>query len=93
MPDSLRHARAGGLRVADAYLQQSIGFILAACGWWFILWQWIPIYASLTVGSFVNPIARIIGWNSLSDWLITKNGVFISSIASSSWPRSWWPSA
>jgi APA family basic amino acid/polyamine antiporter len=74
--------RAGGDYVWQTRIFNSpIGFILAACGWWFILWQWIPIYASLTVGSFVNPIARIIGWNSLSDWLITKNGVFVSSIA------------
>ena len=73
--------RAGGDYVWMTRIFNSpIGFVLAAGGWWFILWQWIPIYASLTVGSFVNPIVRIIGWNGLADWLATKNGIFVSSL-------------
>ena len=55
--------------------------MLAATGWWFILWQWIPIYAALTCQSFIKPIFRIIGFNGGADWLTTKNGVFLTSVA------------
>jgi amino acid transporter len=73
--------RAGGDYVWQTRVFNSpIGFVLAATGWWFILWQWIPIYAALTVGSFVNPVLRILGWNAIADWLATKNGVFVSSL-------------
>lgn len=73
--------RAGGDYVWQTRVFNSpIGFVLAACGWWFILWQWIPIYASLTVGSFIKPIFRIIGFNGGADWLSSKNGIFISSL-------------
>jgi APA family basic amino acid/polyamine antiporter len=73
--------RAGGDYVWQTRVFNSpTGFILAATGWWFILWQWIPIYAALTVYSFVNPVARIIGWNGLADWLATKNGIFVSAL-------------
>jgi basic amino acid/polyamine antiporter, APA family len=73
--------RSGGDYVWQTRIFNSpTGFILAATGWWFILWQWIPVYASITVIAFIVPMARIVGWNGLADWLATPNGVFVSAV-------------
>ena len=62
--------RAGG-----DYVWQSrvfgggIGFVLAATGWWFILWHWVPIYANILNIEVLGPMAAIIGWNSAVDFL------------------------
>src|SRR6201995_423958 len=46
--------RAGGDYVWQSrILGSGIGFVLAATGWWFILWLWAPIYGSgLSEGVF-----------------------------------------
>src|SRR5665811_1933389 len=44
--------RAGGDYVWMTRIFNSpVGFVLAAAGWWFILWQWVPIYADMGVQS------------------------------------------
>ncbi|HTX70586.1 MAG TPA: APC family permease [Thermoleophilia bacterium] len=74
--------RAGGDYVWQSRVfHSSVGFVFGATGWWFILWLWIPIYAALCVNSFINPIFRIVGLGSWADWLLTKNGVFVASLA------------
>jgi basic amino acid/polyamine antiporter, APA family len=73
--------RAGGDYVWQTRIFNSpVGFVLAATGWWFILWHWIPIYANLSVISFVDPVLRIIGANGVVTWLSGKNGVFVASV-------------
>jgi APA family basic amino acid/polyamine antiporter len=74
--------RAGGDYVWQSRVfHSSVGFVLGATGWWFILWLWIPIYAALCVNSFIKPIFRIVGWGGAADWLATSNGVFVASLA------------
>ena len=43
--------RAGGDYVWQTrILGSGIGFVMAATGWWFILWLWAPIYGNILVG-------------------------------------------
>jgi basic amino acid/polyamine antiporter, APA family len=73
--------RAGGDYVWMTRIFNSwIGFILAAGGWWFILWLWTPIYADMGVQTTIKPIFRILGLNGSADWLGTRTGVFVASL-------------
>ncbi|HEX5195209.1 MAG TPA: APC family permease [Solirubrobacteraceae bacterium] len=73
--------RAGGDYVWQTRIFNSpVGFVLAATGWWFILWHWIPIYANLSVISFVDPVLRIVGANGTVSWLSTKTGIFVAAL-------------
>jgi basic amino acid/polyamine antiporter, APA family len=74
--------RAGGDYVWQSRVfHSSIGFVLGATGWWFILWLWIPIYAALCVNSFIKPILHIVGWGGAADWLSKPIGVFVACLA------------
>lgn len=73
--------RAGGDYVWQSrILTGGIGFVLAATGWWFILWHWVPIYANITVLSCFDPLLKLIGANGLAGDLTTKTGIFVSSL-------------
>jgi APA family basic amino acid/polyamine antiporter len=73
--------RAGGDYVWMTRIFNSpVGFVLAAVGWWFILWLWTPIYADMGVQTTVKPIFRIIGVNSWADWLGSRTGIFVASL-------------
>src|SRR6201984_3183452 len=40
--------RAGGDYVWQTrILGSGLGFVMAVCGWWFILWLWAPIYGNI----------------------------------------------
>src|SRR5437016_9394184 len=73
--------RAGGDYVwVSRVIGGGIGFVLAVCGWWFINWHWVPIYANILVKEFFQPLAAVIGWDrGVSFWGEPK-GIFTSSV-------------
>jgi amino acid transporter len=73
--------RAGGDYVwMSRILGGGIGFVLGICGWWFILWHWVPIYANILNIEILGPLAAIVGWQGLVDFVGTPDGVFVSSV-------------
>src|ERR671927_773148 len=73
--------RAGGDYVwMSRVLGGGIGFVLAVCGWWFILWHWVPIYANILNIEVLGPLAAILGWDSAVTWLGGHTGVFVASL-------------
>jgi amino acid transporter len=57
-------------------------FVLAVTGWWFILWQWAPIYGNILAVQFFQPI-----WATLkitkpvdASWFLTHNGIMTVSM-------------
>jgi amino acid transporter len=74
--------RAGGDYVWQTRVFNGpVGFVLAATGWWFILWHWIPIYANITVIGLCTPVLRILGADGAATWLSGRDGAFLSSVA------------
>ena len=73
--------RAGGDYVwMSRVLGGGIGFVLAVCGWWFILWHWVPIYANILNIEVFGPMSAIIGWHSGVTFWSSHTGVFVASI-------------
>jgi APA family basic amino acid/polyamine antiporter len=69
--------RAGGDYVWQSrVLGGGIAFVLAVTGWWFILWYWTPVYASILNVEVLQPIAAFLKWHWLLDHLGTNNGLF-----------------
>jgi len=65
-----------------------VGFVLAATGWWFILWHWVPIYAQILCVEVLQPLLTILGFTGTSafhaDWwpysTTDGNGIFVASL-------------
>src|SRR3954469_16828600 len=73
--------RAGGDYVwVSRVIGGGIGFVLAVCGWWFINWHWVPIYANILVKEFFQPLAAIIGWDAAVTFFGEPKGLFTASV-------------
>jgi amino acid transporter len=73
--------RAGGDYVWQSrVLGGGIGFVLAVCGWWFILWHWVPIYAYILQIQVFVPLSAIVGWHGGVTFWVSNDGVFVASI-------------
>lgn len=74
--------RAGGDYVWQTrILGSGIGFVLATVGWWFCMWQFVPIYGELMVIQVINPLLGVVGEQSAAEWFLTSDGIFVSSLA------------
>src|SRR5919204_3399048 len=73
--------RAGGDYVwMSRVLGGGIGFVLAVCGWWFILWHWVPIYANILNIEVLGPLSAIIDWDGGVSFWARDDGIFTASI-------------
>ncbi|HXY72418.1 MAG TPA: APC family permease [Actinomycetota bacterium] len=69
--------RAGGDYVWQSrILGGGIAFVLAVTGWWFILWYWTPVYASILNVEVLQPLAAFLKWGGLLTFLGTSRGLF-----------------
>src|SRR6516165_5546607 len=76
--------RAGGDYVWQTrILNSGLGFVMAATGWWFILWLWAPIYGNILSVQFFQPIWATLKWTWPGGgpaWFGTKNGIFVVTL-------------
>jgi basic amino acid/polyamine antiporter, APA family len=70
--------RAGGDYVWQTrILGSGIGFVMAATGWWFILWLWAPIYGNILSVILFQPLWATLGDPGGATWFTSKNGIFV----------------
>ncbi len=76
--------RAGGDYVWQTrILGSGVGFVMAATGWWFILWLWAPIYGNILSVQLFEPLWATLKWTwpgGGAAWFGTHNGVFIVTL-------------
>jgi basic amino acid/polyamine antiporter, APA family len=76
--------RAGGDYVWQTrILGSGLGFVMAVCGWWFILWLWAPIYGNILSVQLFQPLWATLKWTWPGGgylWFGTKNGIFVVTL-------------
>jgi APA family basic amino acid/polyamine antiporter len=76
--------RAGGDYVWQSrILGSGIGFVMAATGWWFILWLWAPIYGNILSVQLFQPLWATLKWTwpgGGAAWFGTSTGIFIVTL-------------
>ena len=73
--------RAGGDYVWQTrILGSGLGFVMAATGWWFILWLWAPIYGNVLSAEFFQPLLATLGHPSAATWFGKPTGIFVITI-------------
>jgi basic amino acid/polyamine antiporter, APA family len=73
--------RAGGDYVWQSrILNSGLGFVMAATGWWFILWLWAPIYGTVLSEEFFQPLWATTGHAGAAAWFGTHNGIFVVTL-------------
>src|SRR5262244_1607261 len=76
--------RAGGDYVWQSrILNGGLGFVMAATGWWFILWLWAPIYGNILSVQLFQPLWATLKWTwpaGGAAWFGTKNGIFVVTL-------------
>jgi basic amino acid/polyamine antiporter, APA family len=80
--------RAGGDYVWQTrILGSGLGFVMAATGWWFILWLWAPIYGNILSVQLFQPLWATLKWTwpgsgatAGAAWFTTNTGIFIVSL-------------
>jgi APA family basic amino acid/polyamine antiporter len=76
--------RAGGDYVWQTrILGSGIGFVMAATGWWFILWLWAPIYGNILSVQLFEPLWATLKWtwpHGGAAWFGTHWGIFIVTL-------------
>src|SRR5579863_2355328 len=71
--------RAGGDYVWQSrILGSGIGFVMAATGWWFILWLWAPIYGQVLSEEFFQPIWATLGYHGT--FFVSDTGKFVVTL-------------
>jgi basic amino acid/polyamine antiporter, APA family len=71
--------RAGGDYVWQSrILGSGIGFVMAATGWWFILWLWAPIYGTVLSEQFFQPIWATLGYHGT--FFVSDTGKFVVTL-------------
>ena len=73
--------RAGGDYVWQSrILGSGIGFVMAATGWWFILWLWAPIYGQVLAEEFFQPLWATFNHASGAAWFTSPTGGFVVTL-------------
>ncbi len=76
--------RAGGDYVWQSrILGSGVGFVMAATGWWFILWLWAPIYGNILSVQLFEPIWATLKWTwpaGGAAWFGTDTGIFVVTL-------------
>ena len=73
--------RAGGDYVWQTrILGSGLGFVMAATGWWFILWLWAPIYGNILSVELFQPLWATLGDPGGATWFATHTGIFVVTL-------------